>query len=115
MTPQLVHAIDVAECPATRITPTHGRLADTDWSFDRLNNEAGYAANNLAVMSTRANMAKGRRTFDEVLQQARAETPTDGLQLVEWMQLASLMLGPCCATEPAKAPLLPHIAPMTSH
>ena len=115
VTPQLLHAIDVTECPVTRITLTHGRLTDADWSVDRLNNDGGYAANNLAVMSARANKAKGRRTFDEVLLLARAETPTDGLQPVEWMRLASLMLGPCFATEPAKAPLLPHIAPMTSH
>ncbi|CAN5696045.1 hypothetical protein BH11PSE13_BH11PSE13_36340 [soil metagenome] len=115
VTPELLRAIDVTECPVTRITLTHAALTDTDWSVDRLNNDAGYAANNLAVMSTRANKAKGRRTFDEVLHLARMETQTDGLRPVEWMRLASLMLGPCFATEPSKAPLLPHIAPMTSH
>lgn len=115
VTPQLLRAIDVGECPVTRVRLTHGALADTDWSVDRLNNEGGYAANNLAVMSTRANQAKGRRAFDEVLQLARRETPTDGLLPVEWMRLASMMLGPCFATAPEKAPVLPHIAPMTSH
>ena len=115
VTPDLLCAIDVIECPVTRIGLTHGSMTDSDWSVDRLNNEAGYAANNLAVMSTRANKAKGQRTFDEVLALARLATPTDGLSPVEWMRLASLMLGPCFATAPANAPLLPHIAPMTSH
>ena len=115
VTPQLLRAIDVNECPVTRVTLTHAALTDCDWSVDRLNNDAGYAANNLAVMSKRANKAKGRRTFDDVLRLARLETPTDGLQPVEWMRLASMMLGPCFAAEPDKAPLLPHIAPMTSH
>ncbi|RZL45334.1 MAG: hypothetical protein EOP74_01675 [Variovorax sp.] len=115
VTPELLSAIDLADCPVTRIGLTHGVMTDSDWSVDRLNNEAGYAANNLAVMSTRANKAKGRRTFDEVLALARSATPTHGLSPVEWMRLASMMLGPCFATAPAAAPLLPHIAPMTSH
>ena len=114
VTPDLLRAIDVTECPVTRIALTHAALTDSDWSVDRLNNEAGYAANNLAVMSARANKAKGRRTFEEVLCLARLATATDGLQPVEWMRLASMMLGPSFATAPEKAPLLPHIAPMTS-
>ena len=115
VTPALLRSLDVVECPITRVTLTHGALIDSDWSVDRLNNDAGYAANNLAVMSTRANAAKGSRTIDQVLQLAGGVAATDGLQPVEWMRMAAMMLGPCFATAPRLAPMLPHIVPVSSH
>lgn len=115
VTPQLLQALDVAECPVTRITLAHGSRTDADWSIDRLNNEAGYAANNLAVMSTRANRAKGRHGIAQVLEFAGSTEPVEGLTPLEWQRMAALMLGPCFATAPQRAPWLPHVVPVTSH
>jgi hypothetical protein len=107
VTPNYLRQIDVAECPVLRTPLTHGALADSDWSVDRLNNDAAYATNNLAVMSTRANRAKGQRPFDVVLALAGGEAIVDGLAPVEWLRLAAMMLGPCFASRPADAPDLP--------
>ena len=107
VTPELLRRIDVAECPVLRIDLTHGEQADSDWSVDRLNNDGAYAVNNLAVMSTGANRAKGDLGFADVLERSRLAVPARGLAAVEWMRLAALMLGPCLACSDAEAPLLP--------
>lgn len=112
VTPDLLRLIDVDVCPVTRVPLTHGALTDSDWSVDRLNNEGAYAANNLAVMSVAANRAKGALAYDAVYERALRATSTDGLQPVEWLRLAALMLGPCFATRPAEAPAIPLAAPM---
>jgi hypothetical protein len=112
ITPDLLRSIDVPVCPVLRIELTHGRQLPSDWSIDRLNNDGAYAPNNLAVMSTQANRAKGARPFDEVLSLASLPCPTDGLEPAEWMRLAVLMLGPCFASNPKAAPVLPLVAPM---
>ena len=100
VTPHYLRRIDVPECPVLRIALTRSTLEDSDWSVDRLNNDAAYAPNNLAVMSTRANRAKGDRDFAEVLRLSQLDRPTDGLEPVQWLRLAALMLGPCFATNP---------------
>lgn len=115
VTPALLQRMDVPACPVLRIALTHGEQADTDWSVDRLNNDGAYARNNLAVMSTRANRAKGTRTFEEVHGLAGRDAPTDGLQPVEWLRLAALMLGPCFAARPRQAPCLPLAAPIAPY
>ena len=115
ITPRLLRAMDVAECPVLRIALTHGEQKPSDWSIDRLNNDGAYAANNLAVMSTQANLAKGARSFDEVRALAECGHPTDGLQPIEWLRLAALMLGPCFALRPRLAPVLPLIAPIPAY
>lgn len=112
VTPKLIEWIDVAVCPVLRVPLSHGELKDTDWSVDRLNNDGAYAVNNLAVMSRRANEAKGSRTFDHVLALSRSPCPTDGLQPIEWLRLAALMLGPCFAARPHAAPTIPLVAPV---
>ena len=115
VTPELLARIDVATCPVLRVTLTHGELQATDGSVDRLNNDAAYAPNNLAVMSTGANRAKGDRSFAEVWHLARADGPVAGLTPVEWSRLAALMLGPCFATRPGDAPLIPLNVPVPLH
>jgi hypothetical protein len=115
VTPALIAELDVAECPVTRVTLTHGTQADTDWSIDRLNNDAAYAASNLAVMSVRANRAKGARCFAQVQALSEQTTPAEGLEPVEWLRLAALMLGPAFATCPQQAPTLPLCAPLPLH
>lgn len=113
VSPDLLRTLDVDECPVTREPLTHGRQADTDWSVDRLNNDGGYAPGNLAVMSVRANRAKGSLSFEEVLAIAESTTlPTGELTRAEWLRLAVLMEGPAFATRQHLAPLLPLVAPL---
>ena len=115
VTPDLLRHIDVSKCPVTRAVLTHGELLDTDWSVDRLNNDGAYAANNLAVIGTGANRAKGSRSYDEVFALSEKTDATDGLAPVEWLRMASIMLGPCFAANPLKAPVIPLAAPLPSH
>lgn len=115
VTPELLRRIDVQRCPITRVVLTHGELSDSDWSVDRINNDGAYATNNLAVMSVRANRAKGARGFEEVLALARGEASDGLLTSVEWLRMAAVMLGPCCITSPISAPILPLAAPIPSH
>jgi hypothetical protein len=112
VTPELLRALDVSHCPVTREPLTHGLLADTDWSVDRLNNDAAYAPGNLAVMSVRANRAKGGLSFEAVLEAARGERVAAGLTRDQWLRLAVLMEGPAYATKQHLAPLLPLVAPL---
>lgn len=115
VTPSLLRRIDVAMCPVTRLVLTHGECSDSDASVDRLNNDGAYAANNLAVMSARANRAKGAKCYDEVFALSRRDAATEGLEPLQWLRLASLMLGPCFAARPQDAPLIPLAAPIPSH
>lgn len=115
VTPELLRQIDVGRCPVTRVVLTHSELSDSDWSIDRINNDGAYAANNLAVMSVRANRAKGARNFEEVYALARAEASDVELSSAEWLRMAALMLGPCCIASPVTAPVLPLAAPIPSH
>lgn len=112
VTPDLLREIDVDQCPITRMTLTHGALLESDWSVDRLNNDAAYAASNLAVMSVKANAAKGSLGFEQVHARARGGVASDGLEPAEWLRLAALMLGPAFATAPHAAPMLPLCAPL---
>lgn len=112
VTPALLRELDLEHCPVTREPLTHGLRADSEASVDRLNNDGAYASGNLAVMSVRANRAKGALAFAEVLAAARGERPAGELTPAQWLRLAVLMLGPCHATRPAEAPLLPLVAPL---
>lgn len=112
VTPELLRRLDITHCPVTRELLTHGTQADTDWSIDRLNNDGAYAASNLAVMSVRANRAKGDRSFEQVLACAEQPQATDGLTPAQWLRLAVLMEGPAFATCQHLAPVLPLCAPL---
>jgi hypothetical protein len=112
VTPGLLRALDVSHCPILRRPLTHATRTDTDWSVDRLNNDAAYAASNLAVMSVLANRAKGALGFAEVLQRAEGGENVDGLSPKEWMRMAALMLGPTFATCESSAPQIPLCAPL---
>ena len=79
MTPNYLSQIDAAHCPITREALTHATCTTSDASIDRVRNDAGYAAGNLVVMSTRANAAKGDADFDAALARMRfAEAATGG-------------------------------------
>lgn len=72
VTPNYLRQIDVRHCPITREALTHATCTPSDASIDRVRNDAGYAAGNLAVMSTRANAAKGDLDFDGALARMRS-------------------------------------------
>ncbi|MBT9599580.1 MAG: hypothetical protein IV094_26680 [Vitreoscilla sp.] len=100
VTPHYLAQIDTERCPITRLALTHGSGEDTDASIDRVFNQAGYAAGNLAVMSVRANQSKADlRWSDARLQAVLAEArkdgagagTADGLTSAEWARLAVLM------------------------
>ena len=100
VTPHFLAQIDTARCPIARRDLTHASGQDSDASVDRVFNDAGYAAGNLAVISLRANQAKGEMRWDEarlmaVLAEGRRSGPgagtADGLSSAEWARLAILM------------------------
>jgi len=107
VTPDFLRDIDVPTCPVTLVTLTHATKTDTDWSIDRLDNDGAYAPGNLAVMSTRANRAKGTKGLDEVSGLAMREAETEELTPREWMRLGMLMCGPCTAGTAAASELPP--------
>lgn len=115
VTPALLQRIDVTHCPVSKIALTHGTLLTSDWSIDRLNNDGAYVPNNLAVMSTAVNAAKGEMGYEQVYALAQKDQPTHGLTPVEWLRLATLMLGPCFAARPHMVPVIPLAAPIPPH
>lgn len=71
VTPNYLQQIDVEFCPITRTALSHATLDSSDASVDRVRSDAGYAAGNLAVMSAKANHAKGARGFREAWETAQ--------------------------------------------
>ena len=101
VTPRYLRQIDVEHCPVTRMALSVGTLQDSDASVDRVRNDAGYAAGNLAVMSTRANQAKGAHGFAEAMHTVRQleDRPVlqvGGLGAAAWRRIAVL----CSFVEP---------------
>ena len=95
VTPNHLQQIDVSHCPITRVALSSATLEATDASVDRVRNDAGYAAGNLAVMSTKANHAKGACDLRDALtriQQIEAEQlpGLDGLTAPQWARVAVL-------------------------
>lgn len=113
VTPNFLERIDVDVCPITGEALTRGTGADTDASVDRVNNQAGYAAGNLAVMSVRANRAKSAYDWRDAAAfvrqiEAGQLDEIDGLDAREWARLAALMsyCTPLSHAEAAHLPLL---------
>jgi hypothetical protein len=113
VTPNFLAQIDVALCPITGETLTHATGLPSDASVDRVNNQAGYAAGNLAVMSHRANQAKSQYDWRDAAsftrQIERGELGRiDGLDATAWARLTVLMsfATPLSHAEAAHLPLL---------
>jgi len=113
VTPNFLAQIDVPVCPVTRVVLTHSSGSGSDASVDRVCNQAGYAAGNLAVISTRANEAKadlGCRDALTVVRQLEASgmDTLDGLDALQWSRLGVLMsfVTPMGHAEAACLPLL---------
>jgi hypothetical protein len=108
VTPHYLGQLEVLQCPITRLS-----LGQADVSVDRVCDRGGYAAGNLAMMSTRANRAKGRLGWNEALAQARRaeDGSIDGLDAAAWARLALLMsfVTPLPHEQAARLPL--HLLP----
>jgi hypothetical protein len=107
LTPHYLGQIGALQCPITRQT-----LGQADSSVDRVNDQAGYAAGNLATMSVQANRAKASRSWDEALAQARraegsAGGRIDGLDADAWARVAVLVsfVTPLLHEQAARLPL----------
>lgn len=90
VTPHLLGQLNVAHCPITREL-----LDDDNRSVDRVRDDAGYAAGNLAVMSRRANRAKGDRDHHALAGMAAScaagpITRIGGLTEADWQRLTVL-------------------------
>ncbi|HSW22232.1 MAG TPA: hypothetical protein VLJ62_05660, partial [Burkholderiaceae bacterium] len=96
VTPAFLRRIEVDLCPITHEPLTHATGTPSDASVDRVNNDAGYAAGNLAVMSVRANQAKAHYAWDDAMAFVRQIEvgqlgAIDGLDASQWARLAVLM------------------------
>ncbi len=94
ITADFLRSIEPLHCPITRVPLTYGTGADTDWSVDRLCNEGGYVAHNVVIISTRANIAKDRKSVADMCaasQKAFMDRQlVDGLDEFQWARLACL-------------------------
>ncbi len=113
VTPNFLRRIELAACPITGEALTQGTGLPSDASVDRVNNQAGYAVGNLAVMSVRANQAKslyGWRDCAEFARQIEVGGlgQIDGLSAACWARLAALasLCTPLIHAEAACLPLL---------
>jgi hypothetical protein len=113
VTPNHLSQIDVPLCPITREWLTHATGQPSDASVDRVYSHAGYAAGNLAVMSVRANVAKGDCAWDDALRFQRQIEACQlehigGLNALQWSRLAVLMsfVTPLAHAQVACLPLL---------
>ncbi len=104
VTPNYLQQLEATHCPITRAPIASDSLQTSDASIDRVRNDAGYAAGNLALMSLRANHAKaawGRADATAFAARVEAEhlAEVGGLNAAEWLRVATL----CSFVEP-----LPH-------
>ncbi|HEY4068641.1 MAG TPA: hypothetical protein VGM74_17185 [Burkholderiaceae bacterium] len=113
VTPNYLQQIDASHCPITRAALSSATLESTDASIDRVRNDAGYAAGNLAVMSTKANHAKGAHDFRSALHcvqkiEAGQLPGLNGLTAAQWARVAVLcsFVEPLAHEEAAALPLL---------
>ena len=84
VTPNYLQQIDVSHCPITRKrlgSDPSGPLSEA--SVDRVRDDAGYAAGNLAVMSRRANLAKAAHGFCGAMVRVEASAAADPVDAVE--------------------------------
>ena len=107
VTPHYLQQLEVGHCPIRRVALSHSANyanSITDSSIDRVRNDAGYAAGNLAVMSAQANHAKAAYGFRDAMKFA-AELESGkhpsvggihGLTASQWSRVAVL----CSFVEP---------------
>ncbi|MGH8797076.1 MAG: hypothetical protein ACREXI_08485 [Caldimonas sp.] len=81
VTPNYLRQLEVSHCPITRVALSVATLAGSDSSVDRVRNDAGYAAGNLAVMSTKANHAKAAHGYRSARRLALHAAAADGASI----------------------------------
>jgi hypothetical protein len=113
VTPNFLARIEVPVCPITGLALTQATGTDSDASVDRVNNAAGYAAGNLAILSVRANKAKSGHDWRDAAGfvrqiEAGGLGQIDGLSARDWARLAALMsyCTPLTHDEAARLPML---------
>lgn len=104
VTPEYLRMMNRGICPITLKPFTYGTGDESDWSIDRMNNDSAYAPGALAIMSVKANKAKGARCFDDIVaitqDGATAQNGTfRGLTTKEWLRMAALSMRPCLIEE----------------
>ena len=112
VTPNYLRQLEVSHCPITRVALSVAMRAGSDSSVDRVRNDAGYAAGNLAVMSTKANHAKAAHGYRSARLLALHAAAADGapgsacmevlgsagLTAAQWARIATL----CSFVEPLR-------------
>lgn len=108
VTPNFLQQIEVTHCPVTRAA-----LTPLQASIDRVRNDAGYAAGNLATLSAKANRAKGAHDYKGALQRVRQIESgrlvgIEGLTAPQWSRVAVLcsFVTPMSHEEASALPLL---------
>ncbi|HOX69715.1 MAG: hypothetical protein V9G29_18760 [Burkholderiaceae bacterium] len=110
VTPNYLQRLDVGHCPITREALSGPAGERRDASIDRVRSDAGYAAGNLVMLSSRAQVAKAAHGFEGARAIARrlesdlgrghgAAVLQDDLSAIHWGRIAVL----CSFVEP-----LPH-------
>lgn len=98
VTPQFIKDIDVDICPITGMTLTHSSNSESDWSVDRINNDAAYSPGNLVIVSSLANIGKDRYSYDDIRRfaldpDAILPAGSNGMRAltkIEWMRWLSI-------------------------
>jgi hypothetical protein len=101
VTPNHLQQLEVSHCPITRMALSNATLEASDASVDRVRNDAGYAAGNLVLMSTKANHAKAAHGFHDAVRIVREmetqhSSGVAGLTVAQWARVAVL----CSFVEP---------------
>ena len=94
VTPKLIEAMDMTYCRVTEQDLTHSTQNPTDWSVERLCNNAGYAWGNLVIISRQANEARGAMTYEDICQASLSGRATNGLTKGDWLRYKDLVRGP---------------------
>jgi hypothetical protein len=94
VTPDLLRVLDLKFCRITQVDLTHGTQLDSDWSVERLCNDAGYAWGNLTIISRKANESRGSMSFDDIIKASQSTRVTNGLKQIEWMRYKNIVRGP---------------------
>lgn len=95
LTPNYLQQLQVAHCPITRQALSQQGSARNQASVDRVRDDAGYAAGNLALMSRAANKAKAQHDWHSASAVAQSVTEgaiqrIAGLGPAEWQRIAVL-------------------------
>lgn len=91
VTPKFLDWICPEICPISQVPMSIASLTDTDWSIDRIINDAGYTRQNLMVVATRVNLAKGNKSLADVKAILDERVIDQSLSMNEWKRLFSVM------------------------